>query len=271
MLDADRLRARLPIWGLGQELHYHLRLGSTNDEAAQLARQGAPEGTLVVAEAQTAGRGRAGRAWFTPPGSSLALSLVLRPGRLASDGVGGLSVMGALAVAEAAEAAGAPAEIKWPNDVLLGGHKTAGVLVEGSWMGSELEFVVCGIGVNVGAASVPPMEATDFPATCVEAAVGRPVDRQRLLLAILDSLGRWYPRLGSPSLHEAWERRLAYRGREVSLIDEVDGSVIRGHMEGLTADGRMRLRTREGTIIQVGSEGRNLRPLGAASPALAGG
>ncbi|HLB63901.1 MAG TPA: biotin--[acetyl-CoA-carboxylase] ligase [Anaerolineales bacterium] len=263
VLSEERLRASLPLRGLGAEFHFHGTIGSTNDEAASRARQGAPEGTVVVAEEQTAGRGRAGRAWLTPPGSALALSIVLRPRALAPEAIGGLTALGALAVAEALEAQGVAALIKWPNDVLLDGRKVAGVLVEGSWAGQELEYAIVGIGVNVRPASVPAQAA--YPATCVEEVVGRSIDRDDLLVGILDGVGRWYPRLGSEALLEAWERRLAFRGQEVSMVDESGRDEMRGVVEGLLADGRLKLRTGRGEQLVARPEGYHLRPVDTAA------
>jgi BirA family biotin operon repressor/biotin-[acetyl-CoA-carboxylase] ligase len=239
--------------------HFYPTIGSTNEEAMALARQGAPDGTVVVAEEQTAGRGRAGRSWFTPPGSAIALSIVLRLRSITPEAVGGLSAVGALAVAEALEDLGAAALIKWPNDVLLGGRKVAGVLVEGSWSGPDLEYVVIGIGVNTGPASVPAQPG--YPATCVETMVGRTVDRHDLVARILDRLGRWLPLLGSADLVDAWERRLAFRGRDVSVVDETGREEMRGAVEGLLADGRLRLRTGEGALRVARPEGAHLRPV----------
>lgn len=261
MLSEKRLRARLPVGNLGREFHFYHTVDSTNDRAAELARGGAPEGTLVVAEEQTAGRGRGARRWFTPPASALALSLILRP-RATAAVLSQLIAIGALAVVEALEAEGASAEIKWPNDVLMEGRKVSGVLVEGSWLGADLEFVVCGIGVNVGRASVPPEKEMDYPPTCVEAVVGRPADREDLLIAVVQGLARWYPALGSPQLREVWERRLAFKDQEIHVSTGQGGEEIRGWLRGLTDDGRLRLETAGGAVVLVGAEGTSVRPLG---------
>ncbi len=259
MLSEETLRARLPDRGLGAELLFYRTIGSTNDEAAARARQGASEGLVVVAEEQTAGRGRSGHTWFTPPGSALALSVLLRPRALAAQAIGGLSALGALAVVEALVVQGAAARIKWPNDVLLGGRKVAGILVEAAWRGQELEHAVVGIGVNVRPASVP--EEAEFPATSVEAELGRSVDRAGLLVAILEGLGRWYPRLGSEALLQAWEDRLAFRGQEVLLVDDAGKDKVRGVVDGLLADGRLKLRTPSGDPLLASPEGCHLRPV----------
>jgi len=177
MLDVERLQSDLPSHGLGEPLHFFQSIGSTNDHAMSLARDGAPHGTLVVAEEQTEGKGRFGRKWFTPPNSALAFSLLLRPEGIPIEAMGDLTALGALAVAEAIEGLGIEGQIKWPNDVMLIGQKVAGVLVEGSWIGDQLEHAILGIGINVRPESVPPKEEIDIPATCIDTAVGGRVDR----------------------------------------------------------------------------------------------
>ncbi|MEW6567205.1 MAG: biotin--[acetyl-CoA-carboxylase] ligase [Chloroflexota bacterium] len=260
MLNQRRLQAGLPVGDFGREFRFHRKIGSTNDEAARLARGGAPEGALVVAEEQTAGRGRAGHRWSTPPGTALAMSVVLRPVSPAAVTGGGLMAVGALAVADALEAEGARPQIKWPNDVLAEGRKLAGVLVEASWVGADIDFAICGIGVNVRRGAVPPERDIDYPATCVEAVLGRSVDREDLLIAILSGLDRWYHRLGSPELLQAWEQRLAFADDEVT-VRSGEGTEIRGRVRGLAQDGRLRLETAEGAIVLVGADGSYLRPV----------
>src|SRR5690606_3785950 len=130
---------------------YFDRLGSTNDEAARWADRGAPHLALVLADEQYAGRGRLGRQWFTPPGAALALSLVLRPrpeNRLASEQIPFYTALGALALSQALRRQlGLSPAIKWPNDVLLVGRKTAGILAEAQWQGDQVQAVILGIGV----------------------------------------------------------------------------------------------------------------------------
>lgn len=264
MLDEASLRSRLPVGEFGNPLHFFVSIGSTNDQADELARQGAPHGTLVVADAQTAGRGRGGSAWLTPPGSGLAMSLVLRPIGLASERAWGLNVLGALAVLDGLEMEGVRAEIKWPNDVLAGGRKLAGVLTEATWQGERLDHAVLGLGVNVGLASVPSLAVVDFPATCVEAVAGRAVDRAGLLSGILDGLRRWYPRIGSAAMLEAWGRSLAFLG-EVVEVEQARGTV-RGTLQGLTPDGQLVLWDGERRQVLIEAGAWRLRPVARQRP-----
>lgn len=249
----------LPVRGLGKPLFFFAMVGSTNERAVQLAHQDAPHGAVVVAEEQTAGRGRAGRRWFTPPGSALALSIILRPKGLSPGAIGGLTVVGALAVVEVLESLNTDAEIKWPNDVLIGGRKVAGVLVENSWEGDELDFAILGIGVNVGPESIPPEVEINYPTTCVQAAVGDRLDRHELLLAVVEGVARWYPRLGDPEVREAWDRRLAFKDREVR-VDGLESEVV-GVVQGVSENGELKLELKTGVIHNVAIGDVHLRPV----------
>jgi BirA family biotin operon repressor/biotin-[acetyl-CoA-carboxylase] ligase len=259
MLDADWLHGALPVEGLGRPLHVHERLGSTNAAAIAHAAAGAPHGTLVVADEQTAGRGRGSRRWITPPGTALAFSLVLRPRDLPPGAIGGMSVLGALAVVEAAGLRHIPARIKWPNDVLVGGQKVAGILVEVSWTGEILEHVVLGIGVNVLSTSVPSEDQVDFPATSLESAAGEPVAREPLLVDIVRSIGRCYPKVGDDELREMWQKHLAYLGEWVSLTD--GATEISGRERGVGIDGRLLLEDESGQTFSAPPGGYHLRPV----------
>ena len=259
MLDTVWLARALSNESLGRPLHVYESLESTNATALELARAGAPHGSLVVADEQTAGRGRSGRRWLTPPGAALAFSLVLRPQSVSPQALGGLNVLGALAVVEAAARREIAAQIKWPNDVLVGGRKVAGILVEATWRGEALEYVVLGIGVNVLSASVPPDEQVDYPATSLESAARRPILREPLLVDIVGAVGRWYPAVGTEALREMWQRHLAFLGEWVSLTG---GSVeMRGRERGVEPDGRLLLEDEAGRTFFAPPEGAHLRPV----------
>ncbi len=259
MLQRDRLAAELPILGLGEPFHFYPRIGSTNERAAELARAGSPHGTLVVTEEQTSGRGRSGKTWFTPNGTAIAMSLVVRPDSFRLHAICALSVLGALAVTESLERQGAEALIKWPNDVLLGPNKVAGVLVEADWEGNQLSHAILGIGVNVRPESVPDERFLDYPATSVDDVLGREVDRQRLLIDILEGVGQWLPRLGTWEVRLAWERRIAFLGCQVVVSN--GGSAFRGVLKGLAQDGRLQLETEDGEVQDFAGSDLRLRPV----------
>ncbi|MCC7361444.1 MAG: biotin--[acetyl-CoA-carboxylase] ligase [Anaerolineales bacterium] len=242
---------------LGKPVVVFEAIGSTNDEAKRLAEAGAAEGTLVLAETQTAGRGRGGRRWLSPPGTGLALSLVLRP-RLAAAQAARLTMLAGVAGAEAIEAAtGARAALKWPNDILLGGRKAGGILVECGLAGERLEYAVTGVGLNVSAA--PPAEAVEVPAAAVAEAAGRPVDRLELLTALVGALERWYARVGDgAALREAWARRLAWLGEQVTA-HTAEGELA-GVAEGVDEDGALLLRLASGERRRLWAADVRLRP-----------
>lgn len=217
-------------------------VASTNDEALAWASAGAPDMSLVVADEQTAGRGRLGRRWSTPAGCALALSLIVRGAVAGSGSLGRLSGYGAVAVAEACETLGGMACIKWPNDVLLRNGKVAGVLVEASWSGNTLDGAVVGIGINVLGASAPQAALLRYPATSLEASLEETPDRLQVLGLVVTALTEWRQRLESDAFMRCWTDRLAFRGQDVVVTRE-GAEPIRGILDGLDADGSLRLIT----------------------------
>ena len=250
MLSEEVLHDRLPIGGFGLPLYFLPTVGSTNDVAIGLAEDGAPEGTLVVADAQTRGRGRSGQAWQTPPGTALALSLVLRPRQVRTETAWEISVAGALAVADALETEGAAPSIKWPNDVLLDGRKFCGILAETVWVGGEAESIVLGIGVNVALGAVPQRGSLNFPATSLEAELQSTLDRVGLLHDILVRLLKWRPQIATPVFIHTWDAKLAFKGEPVQIRGE-SGNTVTGILEGLNSDGSLRVDTGQGPPVTV--------------------
>jgi BirA family biotin operon repressor/biotin-[acetyl-CoA-carboxylase] ligase len=237
----------------GHPVYLYQQIGSTNDEARRLAQARAPEGLLVVAETQTAGRGRSGRRWLTPPGSALAFSLVLRPNVPPAQAMR-LTMLAALAVCEAIEqVAGVRVALKWPNDILVAGQKTAGILVESASRADgepQLDYAVLGIGINVDAA--PPAAEVDFPATALNLQAAHPVDRLILLRAILKELEAGYAALAVPdptALHAAWAARLVWLGQRV--VVHTAGGQVAGEAEGADADGALLVRVASGERVRV--------------------
>jgi BirA family biotin operon repressor/biotin-[acetyl-CoA-carboxylase] ligase len=177
-------------------------IGSTNTEVMAWAEDGAPEGALAVTDHQTAGRGRSGRAWWSAPGTALQFSLLVRP-RRPLDVMGLLTTAVGLACAEGVEiAAGVRAELKWPNDVTVGGKKLAGILVESRVSGATLDYAVIGIGLNVrpGSAGMPTELATRVTSVYDEIEAhptGKRPSRAELLGWVLDSFERVYPLVGT--------------------------------------------------------------------------
>ncbi len=245
------------------QVRYFDTTGSTNAEALDWAASGAEDGCLVIADQQTQGRGRLGRRWITQPGSALAFSLILRPGKEEAQHLGLFTALGALAVSQALEdSLRLRSAIKWPNDVLLQGRKCAGILAEADWSGERLDGVVIGIGINIGASAVPPAEALLYPATSVEEAAGQEVDRLEMLRAVIEALFAWRKQMGNPSFLEAWQLRLAFLGVWVQIQESAEGSKrIIGQISGLAADGSLLLRDEAGQTLTISTGDVHLRPV----------
>ena len=245
----DQLRRRLQDAGLSwpADIEHALALPSTNDRLKQRARAGAAPWTIVLADAQTAGRGRQGRRWVSPPGN-LYLSVLLRP---APPGArwSVLPLAAGLAVAEALGAEGLEASLKWPNDVIVSGRKIGGILAEASSSADGLEFVVVGIGVNV--ALRPPGLPEEVAATVTSMAeeLARAVDRTLVAAEVLARLTVWYHALareGPPVVQAAWRvRALPWWGKTVEAV--AGERRLRGIARDLDESGALVLELEDGT------------------------
>jgi BirA family biotin operon repressor/biotin-[acetyl-CoA-carboxylase] ligase len=224
----------LPLGGL----RVYESVGSTNDEAIAWAGDGAADSSVIVADEQTLGRGRAGRTWFTPPGSAIALSMILRPPEGTTAHSSRLAGLGAVSIVGALDGFGLQPSIKWPNDILLGNQKVGGVLVESIWTGDVLEATILGIGVNVLVGAVPPRELLNFPATSLESELGSSPDRLALLAVIIEGVLRWRPLLPSRQMVDNWEARLAFRGQSVAVSVDNKQALV-GTCRGLADDGSL--------------------------------
>jgi BirA family transcriptional regulator, biotin operon repressor / biotin---[acetyl-CoA-carboxylase] ligase len=245
--------------GLWREVRVVGETGSTNADLLAEARSGAGEGLVLVAEAQTAGRGRMGRRWVSPPRSALTFSVLLRPAGVPAGLLGWLPLLAGVAAASAlAGTAGVDARLKWPNDVLAGGAKLAGILAE-RWGGA----IVLGMGINVfqRRGELPVPTATSLLLAAPEAAAagadGADV-RERLLTAVLDELARWYhawldqPRPGDADgcgLRAEYLRRSDTVGAAVTVLLP-GGHNLTGTATGVDAAGRLEVRTPAG-LVQV--------------------
>jgi BirA family biotin operon repressor/biotin-[acetyl-CoA-carboxylase] ligase len=238
--------AKLPLGGI----RYFDSIGSTNDEALAWAANDAQDLSIVVADEQTAGRGRLDRPWFTPPSTALAFSLILRP---TADEIPHLSrVVGlaALSIADTIGMLGLAPQVKWPNDILLNGRKVAGVLIELVWSGEDVDCVVIGVGINIAKTAVPSTDILRFPATSLEHVLGEAPERYKLLYDILASLIALRPHMRSDAFMASWEKSLAYYGRQVRVEMGGEQSVT-GKVIGLESDGSLKLRDENGKIVTV--------------------
>lgn len=233
ILDDCELKTALSTGIMGRGIFPFGQVSSTNDVAFSLARSGSPEGTLVIAEEQTRGKGRLGRAWHSPPGLGLWFSIILRP-EIAAYESATVSLGVALAVAGVLrDAYGIDARIKWPNDVLVGRRKICGILTEAEFRGGNVEFVVVGAGINV------LHEATDFPgelrtiATSIAMESGAEVNRVDVLSRVLGEVEEKYGRLCRNGFADV--------RREILPLSSLMGKMVRveggnGITEGVAVD-----------------------------------
>ncbi len=250
-LVAATVREGLYTHVVGRRILYYPELGSTMDEAARLAAEGADEGTVVIAERQSAGRGRQGRSWVSQPGN-LLLSVLFRPeiGQLPF-----ISIIGGLATARALrKCANLDPTIKWPNDVMLGGKKAAGILAESAVEGESVCYAVLGIGINV---ALNPADDDELAAiaTSVNAAAGGEVVRESLLrqlLMELDDLCRSLPSIGRAdgvSPVPEWAQFVDTVGNRVTATFANES--VTGEAVGLDDTGNLILRTDGGGTITL--------------------
>jgi BirA family biotin operon repressor/biotin-[acetyl-CoA-carboxylase] ligase len=254
-LYAEEIQEGLDTRWMARTIHHYETTDSTNRVALELARAGAPGGTTVVAEGQSAGRGRLGRSFYSPPHLNLYTSIVLRP-EITTEEAPGWILATAIAVAESvAETVqdSEAVEIKWPNDVLLGGLKTSGILMELGAEGARVDFLVLGIGVNLN------VDRTGFPddfrhlATSLASHSGCPVNRVAFakgLYGKLESIADACEAGGFESLRSRFEARFRMPGRRVRVL-QMGGSEISGIARGIDADGALLVQTDDAEIVRV--------------------
>jgi len=257
-LSAAAIRRNLLTNTFGQSLIYCDEIGSTNTELKRLADQDAPEGMLLVADEQTAGRGRFERVWRAPAGSSLLTSLLFRPTFLPPTRAQYLTMLCALAAADATKTqAGISAGLKWPNDLVHEGRKLAGLLTELSISGETLDWIVVGMGMNVNldlslfAESEPdsglPLGQT---ATSLQTILGCPVSRLSLLQAYLEAVERRYDALKRGETPYAdWVTKLTTLGQSVTVAGTE--MIFHGLAEGVDESGALLLRLADGRLERV--------------------
>lgn len=251
-LDVDKLQEGLCTKRFGRGIFFLKEVGSTNDFAKELARYGAEEGTVVIAETQKAGRGRLGRGWFSPK-DGLYFSVILRPKISASEAVNLVFVAG-LAVAKVLdEVYGLRIETKWPNDVLVNGRKICGILSEMTSLKDRLNFVVVGVGVNANfdVEKSLPRELWES-ATSVENELGKRVDLQELLRVLLERLDCVYEQFlkeGFNPILERWKSYAGFLDKRVTVASETER--LCGLALDVDGEGALVLRLDDGTVKRV--------------------
>lgn len=256
-LSPGRIKEGLGTRFVGQNVVYYPSIGSTNEIAKALAAQRAPEGTLVIAEKQTAGKGRLGRRWLAPAGTSLLLSLLFYPD-LASHQAMRLTMLCALAAVEGIRAVtGLSPRLKWPNDILIRDKKAGGILTEAGVTGKRVDYVVVGLGLNVNFAP-SQMGELAATATSLSEALGREVPRVSLLRAILEGIEERIQRLQVGwSPHEEWAAHLVTLGQEVRVA--TPWGAEEGLAEAVDEDGALLLRRHDGSLARMATGDVTLR------------
>ena len=250
-IDAKVLQSRLAARRIGSLLHYRETVDSTNLVALRLAQEGAAEGTVVLADCQTAGRGRLNRGWQSPPGCNLYLSVILRPA-IAPPDASRITLVAGVAVAEAiASVCATGVGIKWPNDILIRDRKVCGILTEMRTDGGE-GTVIVGIGLNVN------IRKDDFDpghcdtATSLREETGRNHSREDMFVLLCERLEKWYEIFlheGFAPVREEWLARSEMAGKHVRILfrDEVQEGVV----EGIDRDGALLIADRRGEVRRI--------------------
>ncbi|MFH1142004.1 MAG: biotin--[acetyl-CoA-carboxylase] ligase [Chloroflexota bacterium] len=246
-LKVEAIAASLRNSAVGHRILYLPVVTSTMDIARQEAERGAAEGTVVVAEEQTVGRGRLGRRWLTSPNQNLAFSVLLYPSHRTC---ARLSTVTPVAVLRAiTKVAGLSATLKWPNDVRLGEKKVCGILIEAAFQDSQVRHAILGIGINVNSNPAEDPQA-DFAATSLAAELGKPVSREEVLQAILTELGLAYTHLREwDRVWDDWRSSLETIGKRVQVRwgDHLEEGVA----EDVDSEGNLLLRRADGTLVAL--------------------
>lgn len=253
ILSVDEIAAHLGVSLIGSNLVCFAETTSTNADAFRLAEHGADEGTVVLADMQSNGKGRMGRRWSSPPGVNLYCSIVLRPPVMPYEAPQ-LTFLSAVAVARSIELlTGLEPEIKWPNDVLINGKKVAGLLNEMSAETDGINFVILGIGVNLNMTKdlFPP--DLRHPATSLLIESGKPVCRSRFAAVMVKEIDRLYAGFlshGFSLVRTEWQQRCNAHGREL-VVSDGGLETARGLFAGIDSDGALLLRRKDGQIVRI--------------------
>lgn len=235
----------------GRNICFYEKTGSTNDEIKRLAMQGAPEGTLALAEFQDKGKGRRGRSWVTPAGSAVAMSLLLRPSISPVNASMVTLVMGLAVTAACRELYQIDARIKWPNDVVAGGKKICGILTEMSVGAEHINYVIIGVGINTFVEKFP--EELEQTAVSLHQVIGRRPERAELIAAVMKNFEEYYEKFVEKEdlslLQEEYNGYLAGRGGIVRVLEP--GNEYQGISEGINERGELQVRRAEGSIESV--------------------
>lgn len=254
LLTGESIKKFLNTEGFGKTIYSFEEVGSTNEVASELARNGAPEGTVVIADTQTKGKGRLDRKWVSPPKDNLYISIVFRPQIISKDAPI-LTLVISIALAEKIRAEGTDALIKWPNDILIDSKKVAGVLTEMEPRGDGVDYVIVGIGVNL---NISPedikkeMGEIAEIATSLREATGKEVDRAKFTADLIREVEDWYKKFlgkGKSLIINEWMKRWGAANSRVRA--SFDGKTIEGIATGIDQNGYLIIKKDDGEIERI--------------------
>lgn len=247
----EEVASRLQTERMGRQIRYFSRIDSTNQYAKRIAEEGAPDGTLIIADEQTAGKGRSGRTWVTPPAEAIAFTLLLRP-ELSPDRISMVTLVMGLAVTNAVNSLyGVSAGIKWPNDVVIKGRKLCGILTEMSAEVRQVNYIVIGVGINANLTSFP--EEIREIATSLRLELSRDINRAELIARVMAEFERLYAEfevqgdLGA--VMQEYNELCLNAGSKVRVLDP--NGEYTGTSRGINSMGELLVETEDGKMQEV--------------------
>ena len=246
MLNQQFLEQLQSEFHLGK-VHFAPTLSSTNDLASDWLHAGCPDFSLIVANEQTKGKGRSGRRWYTNPESALAFSLIITNLKLPTNLYNGLtstSLVQALSVFTRESI-----QIKWPNDILIGGKKVCGILIESSWSGDQMNGIILGIGVNIFEDSLNIQEELRFPASYLKRHSNASFDRGIILRQIIRHLVDFHGPELQDEILQSWNQHLAYKNLQVQALRH-EGDLISGKLLGVSKKGLLEIQLPDSSIVE---------------------
>ncbi len=253
-LSIEEIRDRLAALDLtiGNDILFFPVTASTNTVAAALAANGQKDGTVIIADSQTEGRGRRGRTWVSPPGRNLYLSIILRPCMQPKDAAM-LTLLSAVACASAIQKLSSiPVSIKWPNDLMAAGKKIGGILTEMKTDAGRIDYAVIGIGININLDSCDMPDHIMNTATSVMLQAGEHQSRTQYAVEIIKSLNYWYTILlesGKGAIIDSWKRLSSTLGHVVTVT--LGDTEVRGLAEGIDTDGLLMLKLEDNSVVRI--------------------
>lgn len=251
-MNPEILKQRLAGKFIGHELHYYEEIGSTNDEAFRLGSAGALEGTALIANSQSAGKGRMQRVWHSPAGSNIYTSIILRP-QIEPAKAPQISILAGITVAGVLNVyCPDKVKLKWPNDVLINGKKVCGILSQMKTSVNKVDFIVLGMGINVNINFNQLPEEISNLATSLAIETGREISRLELIISLYENLAKWYKQLlqnGFGQIKEKWLNLTPMIGQTVQVIFREEA--VSGKAIDLDEDGSLTLLTDKNETLQI--------------------